>query len=1416
MGEYYNLTNPQKNIWFTEELYKGTSISNISGTVRINKEVNFIALKDAVKELVRNNEVLRSKILINSENVPEQCFAKFRDFKVEFVEVENEKELEILVKKLVKVPFDINDEFLFKFTMFKFPNGKGGCNIIHSHLISDAWSSTLICSKLIDNYIKILNNEEITTNDFTYKTYIEEEKKYLNSERYIKDKEYWQEKYNKLPKFATLYNEGNETLNCNANRVEYKINENKSKEILDFCKDNKISIYSFLISIYSIYISRITKLDKITLGTPILNRKNIKEKNTLGMYISTIPIDIELKGQETAKELFNNTSKEIMSTLRHQRYPYIELLKYIREKFNINRGLYDVIISYQNAKTKSNTSEIPYTSKWDFNGNISETLNIHISDLDTTNSLNIYYDYQTNKLNNVDIENMHKRILYIIEQIINNKQIILDDIDIVTKQEKRFIEKINKTNVKYPKNKTITQLFEEQVKKTPNKIAVSINNKEITYKELNEKANQLAHYLIIKGIKQDVPVGIRINKSLEMIIGIIAIIKAGGCYLPIDLSYPEERVKFMLEDSKAKLLLTNSKCLDKDKMNINLETVDLEDESIYIKDSKNIKTINKPDDLLYIIYTSGSTGTPKGTMITHRNVVRLMKNDEFLFDFSDKDIWTMFHSVAFDFSVWEMYGALLYGGKLVLVPEDIAKNPKQFLDLLRKEKVTVLNQTPTFFYNLLDQELKEKDSELKVRYIIFGGEALKPNLIKSWKDKYNFTKLINMYGITETTVHVTFKELNDNDLLSDKSNIGVPIPTLKTYILDEKLRMLPIGVEGEICVAGDGVCRGYLNREELNKAKFVENPYKKGEKLYRSADSAILGIDGNLYYKGRIDNQVKIRGFRVELGEIETKLLKHPKISKCVVLAEKKSDKDSHLVAYIVCNEDVKIEELKQYMKDLVPVYMIPNYFVKLDKMPVNSNGKVDRKILKSINYTIEKETKFEAPRNDFEKLLKKVIEEEMNINNVGIDDDILNLGADSLTLMRIVARLLENNVEISIQKFYEQKTIRNISDTINTQDTDINNIETNLYYKFDNKEPYEKIVFNNVLLTGATGFLGAHMLYDIIKNTNANVYCLIRDKDNIDAETRLINKLKFYFNNELLEYMGNRIKVIKGDITKSNLGLSEEQYNSIGYKIDLIMHSAAIVNHYGRKEIFELVNVTGTNNIIEFCNRFKIKLNYVSTISVSADFINTRKMLEEFNEHSLYIGQDYKKNIYVKTKFEAEYNLYKEMEKGLEVAIYRLGNITARLKDGKFQENDYQNAFLNRILSLIKLGKTTKELLEYKFDMSPVDECSNFITQIMQYENSYNRVFHIINNNQITLKEVLSYIDLKDIEIVTNQELKQTIKLEKSKLGLINDITNNTLISKAITINSNDSIKYLNGLNLKWKNIDKKYLQKTIAKYLD
>ncbi|MCH7324069.1 amino acid adenylation domain-containing protein, partial [Solibacillus sp. MA9] len=418
----------------------------------------------------------------------------------------------------------------------------------------------------------------------------------------------------------------------------------------------------------------------------------------------------------------------------------------------------------------------------------------------------------------------------------------------------------------YPRDKTIQELFEEQVERTPNNIAVVFEKSKLTYIELNKKSNQLARVLKEKGVGPDSIVGIMVERSIEMVVGIMAILKAGGAYLPIDPEYPVERIRYMLKDSKTKVILTKNTILKS--IEFDGEIVDLEDEKISSRESYNLNKINTPQDLAYIIYTSGTTGSPKGVMIEHKNVVSLMFNNKMEFDFNEKDVWTMFHSYCFDFSVWEMYGALLYGGRLVLFPKDKAIDTEEFLKILKEEKVTVLNQIPTPFYSLMNKELASSEKELSLRYVIFGGEALKPEMLKEWIKKYPKTKLINMYGITETTVHVTYKEIGEKEINGIISNIGKSIPTLTTYIMDTNLKLLPIGVPGELCVGGEGVGRGYLNREELTEAKFVANPYKSEERIYRSGDLARWLPDGNMEYLGRIDHQVKIRGFRIELGEI--------------------------------------------------------------------------------------------------------------------------------------------------------------------------------------------------------------------------------------------------------------------------------------------------------------------------------------------------------------------------------------------------------------------------------------------------------------------------------------------------------------------------------------------------------------------
>lgn len=447
----------------------------------------------------------------------------------------------------------------------------------------------------------------------------------------------------------------------------------------------------------------------------------------------------------------------------------------------------------------------------------------------------------------------------------------------------------------------------------------------------------------------------------------------------------------------------------------------------------NPHAVNQPGDPAYVIFTSGSTGRPKGVMIEHRNVVRLMHNERHNFDFDTNDVWTMFHSHSFDFSVWEMYGALLYGGTLVVVPKMIARDPGEFLKVLKKNEVTVLNQTPSAFYNLIEEELKYEDKQLKLRYIIFGGEALSPEKLKEWHKKYPEVKLINMFGITETTVHVTFKEITANEINANISNIGTPIPTLQTYILDDKQNLLPIGVPGELCVGGDGVARGYLNAPLLTSEKFIENPFRKGERLYRSGDLARLLPNGEMEYLGRIDHQVQIRGFRVELGEIESQLLKHPNINEVLVITIE--NQNIMLCAYFISEIDLPATELREFLSANLPDYMVPNYFVRIERIPLTPNGKVDRKAL--ADPIAKSGEHYVPPANELQERLAIIWQEVLGLERISIIESFFDVGGDSIKTIKLVSTINTRlNQKLRVVDLYTHETIEKFSRIIKTEDS--------------------------------------------------------------------------------------------------------------------------------------------------------------------------------------------------------------------------------------------------------------------------------------------------------------------------------------------------------------------------------------------
>ncbi|NQA39694.1 amino acid adenylation domain-containing protein, partial [Pseudomonas aeruginosa] len=553
---------------------------------------------------------------------------------------------------------------------------------------------------------------------------------------------------------------------------------------------------------------------------------------------------------------------------------------------------------------------------------------------------------------------------------------------------------------------TLQQRFEEQARQRPQAVALILDEQRLSYGELNARANRLAHCLIARGVGADVPVGLALERSLDMLVGLLAILKAGGAYLPLDPAAPEERLAHILDDSGVRLLLTQGHLLEHLPRQAGVEVLAIDGLVLDgYAESDPLPTLSA-DNLAYVIYTSGSTGKPKGTLLTHRNALRLFSATEAWFGFDERDVWTLFHSYAFDFSVWEIFGALLYGGRLVIVPQWVSRSPEDFYRLLCREGVTVLNQTPSAFKQLMAVACSADmaTQQPALRYVIFGGEALDLQSLRPWFQRFGDRQpqLVNMYGITETTVHVTYRPVSEADLEGGLvSPIGGTIPDLSWYILDRDLNPVPRGAVGELYIGRAGLARGYLRRPGLSATRFVPNPFPggAGERLYRTGDLARFQADGNIEYIGRIDHQVKVRGFRIELGEIEAALAGLAGVRDAVVLAHDGVG-GTQLVGYVVADsaEDAERlrESLRESLKRHLPDYMVPAHLMLLERMPLTVNGKLDRQALPQPDASLSQQA-YRAPGSELEQRIAAIWAEILGVERVGLDDNFFELGGHSL-----------------------------------------------------------------------------------------------------------------------------------------------------------------------------------------------------------------------------------------------------------------------------------------------------------------------------------------------------------------------------------------------------------------------------------
>ena len=1421
--ELYDLTNPQKSIWLTEQFYKGSSVNNICGTVLIDEKVNFDLLCTAINIFIKDNDSFRIHLCIDSNGNVKQYFSDYIEQTFETINISDNDDLLTLEHNMATTPFNILDNNLFDIKPFRFPNGKGGFVVNTSHLIADACTASLVASKIINIYSSLLKNELPSEQPTSYLNYINSEKEYLSSSKFEKDAEYWDSQFTDVPEFGIIPSlKSSAVENSTACRQLFKIDSSLAEKISLFCKDKKISLFNFFMGIYALYIGRVSNLDNFVLGTPILNRTTFTEKNTPGMFISTVPFKFSIIESQSFVEFAQKIGLDSLSMFRHQKYPYQNILEHIRKSNPSQPNLYDILISYQNSKTNRTSSDISYTVRWTFNQNVADSMQIHLFDMNDEGELNVAYDYRTSKYNKIDILNIHRRILYIINQILSYDNIAINDIDIITPDEKNvLLNKFNNTFMEYDHTKTVIDYFEEQVKKTPDNIALIFGETTFTYKELNERINSLAHYLINSGIKQHDIVGIMLHRSPEMIIGIIATLKIGATYLPIDPEYPIDRINYMLSDSDTKNILVHNSTLnllnntDYNIININLES------NIYTNYTSNLGIKINPNDLIYVIYTSGSTGNPKGVMITHKNINNFVLSEKKLIDFSPIKTMVSVTTICFDIFALELWCSLTSGMKLVLASDAEQSSPELLQALCINNNVNMIQTTPSRYAAILG-DFSNKKFLKSFTDIMVGGEPFPDNLLEKLQ-LYSNANIFNMYGPTETTVWSTIKDLTKTDNIT----VGTPIGNTYCYILDKHKRLLPIGVPGELFIGGDGVTNGYLNREDLTKEKFISSPFNSNDIIYDTGDLAYINSNGEIVHLGRTDFQVKIRGYRIELNEIRSKLLTFKNINDAVIVAKD----NKFLICYYVSSQEYSSADMTSYLLNYLPHYMIPAYFIKIDKIPLTPNGKLNKRLLPDI----QENKKIEKAHTEVEKNITKVLEEILNASSLDINTPFLNLGLDSLGIIQSQTKLLKYNYILSTQDFYKYPTIKKLAEQIdsniyNYQEQDI---QIPVEFKHTDKElttlsnfNIKEDILHNVFLTGANGFVGVHILYEILNSTNNTIYCLVRGKSHEHSVSRLIDAYKFYFNTDISDLIGNKVIVVSGDIDLPNFGIDISSFNSYINNFSTIIHTAAIVKHYGSFEDFDKINIQGTKNVVDFAYAYKKRLIHISSISVSGNYLvhqDNRNI--EFSENSLYIGQHYTDNVYVHSKFEAEKIVIDGMKKGLTAQIIRIGILAGRYSDGVFQQKITENAFYSRIKSMVSLGAISEDMLEQEIEFTPVDICAKSIVALSKSSICNNKVFNLYNPYLVKVKRLVELFKNLgiNVKILSKEDFNNYLKEISSNSNtsslsaIINDFSydSNNLLSLnydfTVNIKSDYTRKYLHLLNCDWPIADDIYLNKLL-----
>jgi len=1416
------LSKNQESMWLVNCLMLDSIAYSLPLGFRLKGEIDLPRLEQSLGKVIQRHESLRTIFQEKDREAYQFIEEKIHGY-FHVMEAASEKEAIALLNKKAKIPFQLGKAPLFRCEIIRVGLDEYFCLINIHHIIFDGWSSEVFFNEWASFYAgKKLPDLVLQYGDFALW-----QRSYLETKSVENQLNYWKKQLASAPDLLELpYDHPRPPkFSGNGDSQSLVLSEDVTAALGKVAQAQGATLFVFLLAVYKVLLYRYSGKDDLVIGTPYANRNRSELEPMIGYFVQMLMIRSQISGESSFATFLEQENQVISEAFKNGDIPIDTLVAELNPARNPSYNpLFQVSFAFENVVQAFLDLERVHAESIQLE-NKTAMFDLHLRIRPEGKRLRCHIEFCVDLFEKETIQRMLRNFETLLKGILANPNEKIDLLPLLTKEDLHQITiEWNETATSYPREQAIVPLFEEMVEKYPNHIALIFLNSSMTYAELNVKTNQLARHLQKIGVKKGDFVGISLDRSSNLIIGILAILKVGGVYVPIDHSYPLERKHFMIEDAKIALLLTQTSFAAQFP---DLELICLDELDFTSYEKKNLGVQTDPLDLVYINYTSGSTGRPKGVEVCHRGVIRLVRGTDWI-EIGPHDRFSQMANISFDATTFEIWGALLNGATLCIFPP-IEFSPQDMGHFLFREKVTHAFLTTRLFNVMVEEQV---DDLKGIRFLLFGGEQVSTRHAKMAFESLPNCQILHVYGPTENTTYTTVYPIQTTP--TSEVPIGKPLSNTTVFVLDKTRHPVPIGVPGELYTGGDGLAKGYLHQKELTQEKFVPNPFGKG-RLYRTGDLVTFLSDGNIVFRGRIDSQVKIRGFRIELGEIEEVIRGYLKVADCIALAREDTPGEKRLVAYVEPKEGqtMSSEELQQFVVGLMPAYMIPSFFIVLEKFPITPNGKIDRKALPSPLQALETRA-FEAPKTPSEQMIADTWSLLLKIPQIGRKDNFFKLGGHSITAAQLSSLVsTEFGIQVPVGLIFEESTLDSYAKKIDQLTSQIGGKQAittrELFWIWRTRECVLDISIQpegpqpdanqykhpkKIFLTGSTGFVGAFFLRDLIEKSKAKIYCHIRAKNEKEGLARLKEVLEKYliWSPEFTA----RIAIVPGDLEKPLLGIDQKQFEQLAAEIDSIFHIGAFVNHALPYEKLKAANVLGTEEALRLACKTRIKpFHFISTAAV-VEVKSSRPIEEDIDLReckNLFNG-------YAQSKWVGEKLVMIARSRGLPASIYRLARVSGDSRVGSGPTGD----FLWRVVQA-SLRMQMAPQIEYREDVTPVDYVCEALRVISTKPEEINQQFHLLNPQFYYYKEIfkilksLGYpLEMTDFETWRKTLVKMAIDTGEAELRALMPLFSEIDLSQTgdpMTFAYDHVTKALKGTDVKCPKVDEKLFRKYIEYYV-